>query len=130
MDGGAEPAPSGFSAAPPSLRLTGLRYTILPGGSGMGLKEEYDFDILVNEAENLVIKELEGQIAQTPGACTCQDCILDMAAYALNKVKPNYRVSLLGKLYSQAMDQGEYTREIKAAVQEAIRKVQGNRSHD
>jgi competence protein ComFB len=96
----------------------------------MGMKEEYDFDILVNEAETLVIRELESQLAATPGACTCQDCVLDMAAYALNNVKPNYRVSLMGKLYARAMDQGDYGKEIKAAVQEAVRKVQGNRSHD
>ncbi len=96
----------------------------------MGLKEEYDFENLVNEAENLVIKELESQIAGVPGVCTCQDCVLDMAAYALNKVKPNYRVSLMGKLYTSARDQGEHGREIKAAVEEAIRKVQANRAHD
>ncbi len=96
----------------------------------MGLKEDYDFDILVNEAENLIIKELEIQISATPGVCSCQDCVLDMAAYALNKVKPNYRASLLGKLYAADTDRGEYAREITAAVEEAVRKVQANRSHD
>jgi competence protein ComFB len=96
----------------------------------MGLKEEYDFEILVNEAEALVLEELGAQMAEAQGICTCQDCVLDMAAYALNNVKPNYRVSLMGKLYSRAVDRTEYTAEIKSAVSEGIRKVQANRSHD
>jgi competence protein ComFB len=96
----------------------------------MGLKEDYDFEVLVNEAESLVLKELEGRMAADPGICSCQDCVLDMAAYALNNVKPNYRVSLMGKMYARAMDQGGYAVEIRAAVQDAIRKIQSNRSHD
>ena len=96
----------------------------------MGLKEKYDFEILINEAEALVLKELEAQMAEAAGVCVCQDCVLDMAAYSLNNVKPNYRVSLMGKLYARATEQAEYGLEIKASVQEAIRKVQANRSHD
>jgi competence protein ComFB len=97
----------------------------------MGLKDEYDFENLINEAESLVLKELEAQIGEADELCTCQDCVLDMAAFALNNVKPYYRVSLMGTLYARATtDQTEYGREIKKAVREAIKKVHANPSHD
>jgi competence protein ComFB len=97
----------------------------------MGLKDEYDFENLINEAESLVLRELETQLAGAEETCTCQDCVLDMAAFALNNVKPYYRVSLMGTLYARATtDQSEYGREIKKAVQEAIKKVRANPSHD
>ncbi len=97
----------------------------------MGLKDQYDFENLINEAESLVLKELETQLPEAQGVCTCQDCVLDMAAYALNNVKPYYRVSLMGTLYARAAtDQSSYAREIQKAVKEAIKKISANPSHD
>ena len=48
----------------------------------------------------MVLGELEIQMARAKDICTCQDCVLDMAAYALNNVKPTYRVSLMGSVYA------------------------------
>jgi competence protein ComFB len=97
----------------------------------MALRDEYDFENLINEAETLVLKELEAQLAEASGICTCQDCVLDMAAFALNNVKPYYRVSLMGTLYARATtDETAYGREIKKAVGEAIKKISSNPSHD
>jgi len=96
----------------------------------MGLRERYDFDNLVNEAEVKVLRELESQIAATPGLCTCQDCVLDMAAYALNTLKPSYRVSLMGSVYAHSAEQAASLREVTRAVQEAIKKIRANPSHD
>lgn len=97
----------------------------------MSLEDRYDFENLTNEAEHFVLSELEAQLAETPEICTCQDCVLDMAAYALNNVKPYYRVSLMGTLYARATtDDVERGKEIERAVREAIKKVSGNPSHD
>lgn len=97
----------------------------------MGLRDDYDFENLTNEAESLVLKELEEQLAGAEGVCTCQDCVLDMAAYALNNVKPYYRVSLMGTFYARATaDESAYGQDIKKAVEEAILKVKENPSHD
>ncbi len=97
----------------------------------MGLRDECDFENLINEAEALVIKELEAQLAEAPGVCTCQDCVLDMAAFALNNVKPYYRVSLMGTLYARATtERADYGKEITKAVREAVKKVHANPSHD
>jgi competence protein ComFB len=96
----------------------------------MGLREDHDFDALVNDAEGMVIDALEAGIARTPGICTCRDCVLDMAACALNSVRPSYRVSLLGSMSSRSSHSGEYERQIRQAVTDAIDRVQKNRSHD
>jgi competence protein ComFB len=96
----------------------------------MGLKDLYDFDSLVNEAERTVLSELEAQMAVAVDICRCQDCVLDMAAYALNNVKPTYRVSLMGSVYARAVNDAGYAAEISRAVTEAIKKIKANPSHD
>jgi competence protein ComFB len=96
----------------------------------MALKDKYDLDSLVNEAERLVLSELETQLAAEKDACTCQECVLDMAALALNNVKPAYRVSLLGSVFARTTGQADQAREIHRAVHQAIQKVKANPSHD
>ena len=99
----------------------------------MGFRENYDFGILTNEAERLVEEELGRTLEKLddPSICTCEDCVLDMAALALNALKPLYRVSLLGTMYAHAaMDQGVYAAEVKHAVAMAISKVHANPAHD
>ncbi len=96
----------------------------------MSIRDDYNFEFLVNEAERLVLDQLEEQLAgQTDTTCVCQDCVLDMAAFALNKVNPLYRVSLMGNLYAKALEGSDYEAEIAAAVGQAIRKVAANPSH-
>ncbi|MDR1390697.1 MAG: late competence development ComFB family protein [Treponema sp.] len=98
----------------------------------MTFADNYDFDILKNEAEKLVIDELGRQLDAYPRPiCKCNECVVDMAAMALNMVKPLYRVSLLGTQYaSRAMSETAYARALKQAVIQAVEKVRKNPSHD
>jgi competence protein ComFB len=105
----------------------------------MPLRDRYDFESLVNVAEGLVLRELEAQLAKLGAAakgasgatpCACRDCVLDMAAYALNNVKPSYRVSLLGSFSAGSAEEAGYAKEISRVVREAIEKVRANPSHD
>jgi competence protein ComFB len=98
----------------------------------MEFKDRYDFGILINEAERLVEEELGRRLEELndPSICVCQDCVLDMAAFALNSLKPVYRVSLLGTMYAHAMDSGAYGEELRQAVDLAIQKVHEKPSHD
>jgi competence protein ComFB len=97
----------------------------------MALTDTYDFQFLANEAENFVFDELERQLAACPETvCRCQDCVADMAAIALNMVKPMYRYSLLGTLYtSHAITDESVAANVKEAVTTAIDKVKDNPSH-
>jgi competence protein ComFB len=93
----------------------------------MSLREYVDFQSLENAAEDLVIDELERQLegAIDPKIPRNAEAVLDMAAYALNIVKPMYRVNLLGRLYTGAL-QAEYGGIIRSAVREAIDRISSN----
>ncbi|MDR2305543.1 MAG: late competence development ComFB family protein [Treponema sp.] len=98
----------------------------------MAFRDEYEFDLLKNEAENMVLTELEEQLASYPGViCRCNECVVDMAAISLNSIKPLYRFSLLGTLYAvQTINEEDYRKGIEEAVFRAIEKVRRNPAHD
>ena len=99
----------------------------------MAFKDEYNFDVLKNEAEVMVIREMEQQLSSGfyDEMCRCNECIVDIAAIALNSVKPLYRVSLLGTLYaSQAITEKSYAESVNQAVMQAIKRVRKNPAHD
>jgi len=98
----------------------------------MAFIDKYDFDLLKNEAEVLVIREIEQQLQNGhKEICRCNECIVDIAAISLNSVKPLYRFTLLGALYaSQAMTEQSYADSVKKAVEQAIKKVKKNPAHD
>ena len=98
----------------------------------MAFIDDYDFDVLKNEAEKLVIEELGKQLDSYKGSiCRCNTCVVDMAAMALNAVKPLYHVSLLGNQYtSQAMNEASYAASLKKSITTSIEKVRKNPAHD
>ena len=71
----------------------------------MGLKDKYDFSILVNETEEVVMEELEKQLnkEEYQTVCRCEECIMDMMALALNQLQPSYRSSFTGVIYAQKL---------------------------
>ena len=98
----------------------------------MPLLNDHDLEKLKNEAETFVIAELERQLENNEKlTCRCNECVLDMAAIALNTIKPLYRVSLLGTIYTAvAMDEKTYASSVQDAVFNAIEKVRKNPGHD
>jgi competence protein ComFB len=96
----------------------------------MEIMNKYDFSLLRNDAERFMIDELDKQLKEVEDMCKCEECILDIATFALNKIKPRYHVSLLGQLYSKSTGDKKYMDEVKKAVKSAIEKVKNNPSHD
>lgn len=98
----------------------------------MAFVDTFDFEILKNESEKLVVEELGRQLDVRKGPiCRCETCVVDMAAMALNAVKPLYRVSLLGTQYaSQAMGETHFAKTLKDSVSKSIEKVRKNPAHD
>ncbi len=92
----------------------------------MSFQQKYDFSLLVNESERLTIDEVERQLIARPEVCRCQECVLDMVTMALNKVRPLYRVTLLGAIYAPA---DLPSAEVQDSVAQAIQKVWENPSH-
>ena len=97
----------------------------------MALLDVHDLEFLENEAEQIVLNELERQLEYLPEyVCTCRECVLDITALALNSIKPLYRVHLMGKIYTKmAVDERAYAESVRKAVLNAIEKVHENPFH-
>jgi competence protein ComFB len=97
----------------------------------MAILELEDLDYLKNEAEQIVLTELEQQLKYRQNyICDCKECMLDVMALALNSIKALYRVSLMGRIYTGiAMEEKAYANSIHEAVFKAIEKVHKKPSH-
>ncbi len=100
----------------------------------MNFNDEYDFDLVVNDVKKLVIEEIESLLGEKEyrDVCRCQDCVLDIAALALNHLKPAYRstLSFKGVLYRQKLQSDKYQKAVNKAVKDSIDKVSKNPSHE
>ena len=98
----------------------------------MALKTSYDFDLLVNLMQDIVITELEKQLKSPEAAqvCKCQECILDITAIALNHLKPVYGSldSFKGAMHKEHITQ-KSEEEVVKAVKKAIYKVVSHPAH-
>ena len=97
----------------------------------MSFKDSYNFSQLTNESEEVVIEELEQQLEdKNESICRCEECILDMAAFALSKLPTAYRATFAGRLYAQQYHSGALREQIIKAVSTAIAHISKNPSHD
>lgn len=91
----------------------------------MVLKDAYDFSIIENKALDLILQEMENQLDEDLLKDN-EEFILDIAAYALNHVPPKYSYTLLGKLYTENLENENYYILVKKAVAEAVKKISRN----
>jgi competence protein ComFB len=62
--------------------------------------------------------------------CTCEKCMLDMKAIALNKLKPHYVVTNKGELYSKVDEMNsQFETDVMKALIDAIDIVSKNPRH-
>lgn len=93
----------------------------------MALSHKYDLSELTNQMENYVFDELERQLdtISDEDICKCNDCVLDMACFALNNLTPRYRSSLMGSLYAK-VNSDEVRRSVSGSVGDAVQKISQN----
>ncbi len=93
---------------------------------------EYSMEYkLSNIAEQLIWQEIDNVLLQKPNACRCDKCRADIAAYALNKVKPQYVVSRKGEVYARTQSlQNSYRVGLLVAITEAVEIVTAYPRHD
>ncbi|MBN2616910.1 MAG: late competence development ComFB family protein [Spirochaetales bacterium] len=95
----------------------------------MSLKDDYDFSVIENTIKDHVIDILEEELVGRDDICQCEECLIDIVCYALNRIKPNYSASLYGALYSRAYAENN-SEDIRKTVTDAIDFVSSNASHD
>ena len=94
----------------------------------MDLDKIYNFEYLQNEAEEFVKEALAKEMENDSEICDCQDCILDIVGFALNNIRPLYKTSIKGSLYTTVPDE-KYLESLNEAVKYAIKKIKANPSH-
>lgn len=85
---------------------------------------------LKNVMEDIVLRKIE-EIMPAMNCCTCQDCVLDVASYALNRLPPKYVVSHTGEIWSKlsTMDCGQYETDVTTNVVRGIQVIKDHPHH-
>ncbi|CFX84974.1 Late competence development protein ComFB [Syntrophomonas zehnderi OL-4] len=86
---------------------------------------------VINILEKIVWDNLGDVIKRKAGACDCDICRADMAAYALNHLKPRYVATSKGETFSKAayLDNQLYMTVI-VALTEAVEVVSAKPRHE
>ena len=87
-----------------------------------GLKKSMDED---------VERQLDTLLPTMPNICSCDICRSDMAAYALNRLKPNYVRSNKGALFHKVNNSSTQAKtDLMTAVITAINTIGARPSHN
>ena len=88
-------------------------------------------DGLKNIMEDDVEYQLNHLLPTMPEICACEKCRLDMATYALNRLKPNYVRTDTGALFHKLNTSSTQAKtEILTAVVTAINTIGAHPHHD
>ena len=86
---------------------------------------------LKNIMEDDVEDQLNHLLPTMPDICSCEICRLDMATYALNRLKPNYVRTNTGALFHKLNTSSTQAKtEILTAVVTAINTIGAHPHHD
>ena len=86
---------------------------------------------LKNIMEDDVEYQLNQLLPTMPNICACEKCRLDMATYALNRLKPNYVRTNTGAIFHKLNTSSTQAKtEILTAVVTAINTIGAHPHHD
>lgn len=93
-------------------------------------KEEATLTQLKNYMEEIVFNMMK-EVLENINVCTCDKCILDIAAIALNGLPPKYVVTEKGELYSKVnILQQQFEVDVIAAITKAADIVKKHPRHE
>ncbi|MCM1298617.1 MAG: late competence development ComFB family protein [Firmicutes bacterium] len=86
---------------------------------------------ILNVMEELVNNKIQEMLPDTD-CCTCENCLDDARALALNKLAPKYVSTTKGELFSKLNSEKEkqYTIDLNIAVLSALEFVSNHPRHD
>ncbi|MFW5855842.1 MAG: late competence development ComFB family protein [Bacillota bacterium] len=87
---------------------------------------------LNNHTEDIILEEMEDLLNKDKFAdvCTCEQCLLDMASYSLNRIPAKYIASHTGNLHAKLAEfEQQFRVDIITVVTQAIRVVSKNPRH-
>ena len=95
----------------------------------MSLTERYSIDRIRNRTVEMVCEAVERRIGERSDLCQCEECVLDLVAYTLNRATPRYATSLLGPLAPDPALERRIHLEIGLAIESGIRKLKEHPHH-
>lgn len=88
-------------------------------------------DGLKNIMEEAVEYQLNRLLPTMPKVCSCEKCRLDMAAYALNRLSPQYVRTDAGALFQKLHNSSQQAEvEVLSKVISAIEMISAHPKHD
>jgi competence protein ComFB len=95
----------------------------------VSLAERYPIDRIRNQTAEMIQEAVERLLGERTGLCRCEECVLDLVAYALNRATPRYATSLLGPLAPDPALVRRIHMEIDLALEAGIRKLKEHPHH-
>jgi competence protein ComFB len=95
----------------------------------MKLEQRYNLDQVRNRSADLVVARVEQLLEEEQDMCRCEQCVLDLVAYALNHVSPQYGTSLLEPLAPNPDMVRKIQIEVEMAIELGLRRVRARPGH-
>jgi competence protein ComFB len=95
----------------------------------MKLNERYDVQSIGNRSEQVVWEAVGRLVEEGTAMCTCEECVLDLVAWTLNHVTPQYYTSLLTPLNPDPARDRKVRVEVDLAVASGLKKLKAHPHH-
>jgi hypothetical protein len=96
----------------------------------VSLIERYHLERIRNRSAEMVHDAVEQLLDTRPDLCHCEECTLDLVAYALNRVTPRYSTSLLEPLAPDPALERRIRVEIDLALAAGVKRLKEHPHHD
>jgi hypothetical protein len=96
----------------------------------VSLIERYHLERIRNRSAEMVHDAVEQLLDTRPDLCHCEECALDLVAYALNRVTPRYSTSLLEPLAPDPALERRIRVEIDLALAAGVKRLKEHPHHD
>ena len=96
----------------------------------MNLSERYNLESLGNRSEQIVHEAIGRLVEEGATMCTCEECVLDLVAWTLNHVTPQYYTSLLAPLNPDPARERKVRVEVDLAIASGLKKLKAHPHHE
>jgi len=95
----------------------------------MRLNERYNLESIGNRSEQIVWESIQ-RLVDDQAMCTCEECVLDLVAWTLNHVTPQYYTSLLSPLNPDPARDRKVRVEVELAIASGLKKLKAHPHHE
>ncbi len=96
----------------------------------MKLSERYDLESIDNRSQQIVCEAVERLVEEGTALCTCPECVLDLVAWTLNHVRPQYYTSLLTPLHPDSAREHRMRVEVDLALAAGLKRLKAHPHHE